>query len=74
MNSLRNYEINFLNTMSYLPGTYSCAIDCFMELTHKIFMPLLADIENKSLFSNLFMMLLVTMTMLYKTITTKDLI
>ena len=48
MNSLRNYEIHFLNTISYLPGTYSCAIDCFMELSHKIFMHFLANIENKS--------------------------
>ena len=38
----------FLNTVSYLPRTYLCAIDCFMELSHKIFMPLLANIENKS--------------------------
>ena len=48
MNSLRNYEIHCLNTISYLPGTYSCAIDCFMELSHKIFMPFLANTENKS--------------------------
>ena len=48
MNSLRNYEIHFVNTISYLPGTYSCAIDYFMELSHKIFMPFLANVENKS--------------------------
>ena len=41
-------QIHFINTVRYLPGTFSCAIDCFLEVAAAVFQSHLCGIERTS--------------------------
>ena len=45
---------HLINTVRHEPGTYSCAIDCFLEITSSIFLPYLKEISRSNVFELLY--------------------
>ena len=41
-------QIHFIHAVQYLPGTFSCAIDCFLEVAVAVFQSHLSGIERTS--------------------------
>ena len=44
---------HFMNSAFIKPGTYSCAVDCFLEISTLLFLPFLSKLTVRSEFSEL---------------------
>ena len=44
---------HFMNSMLDTPGTYSCAVDCFLELSSYLFLPFIKQLSQRSEFLDL---------------------
>lgn len=50
----RNSTLHFLNQCYAFPGQFSCAIDCFLELSNKLFLDHLSNAVKNDFFETLF--------------------
>ena len=44
---------HFMNSLFEKPGVYSCAVDCFLEISRYLFLPSLAKLSTRSEFLQL---------------------
>ncbi len=49
---VRNH-VHFLNSLFITPRVYSCAVDCFLELSRYLFLPFLSQLSSRTEFFEL---------------------